>query len=101
MRRRIDISKTRRNEHEYVKRRDALRRRGKRLGLPCWLCGYPIDYDLDYRDAMSFTADHETAVAVGGSMLGPLKPAHRSCNSRRGVGRKLKDIPKPKTFRRW
>lgn len=90
-----------RNDHSYVKRRDALRRRAKRLGLPCWLCGYPFDFTLDYRDPMAFTADHIHAVAAGGSMTGELRPAHRSCNSRRGVGRVPKAVPKPVTARDW
>lgn len=90
-----------RNDHEYVKRRDALRRRGKRLRLPCWICGHPIDYDLESPDPMSFTADHVVPVGVGGSMTGELRPAHRSCNSRRGVGRAVTEIPKPVTHRRW
>nr|WP_265087383.1 HNH endonuclease [Nanchangia anserum] len=32
---------------------------------------------------MSFTADHVHELAKGGHLLGELKPAHRSCNSRR------------------
>lgn len=90
-----------RNAHGYVKKREALRRRTKRLGLPCWLCGYPIDTDLDYRHPMSFTADHVVPVVAGGSMTGELKPAHRSCNSRRGGGRQVKPLPKPVTARQW
>jgi hypothetical protein len=42
---------------------------------------------------MSFTADHVEAIANGGSMTGALRPAHRSCNSRRGAGRDVRIIP--------
>jgi hypothetical protein len=46
---------------------------------PCWLCG-----EGD-RDGDPFTADHVTALELGGTnRLSNLAKAHRSCNSRRG-----------------
>ena len=75
---------TARNDHTYVKRRDALRRRAYKADAPCHLCGRPIDWDAHYLDPWAFTADHEDAVAAGGSMHGKLLPAHRRCNSSRG-----------------
>lgn len=68
----------------YKAKREALKRRGKREQLPCWICRMPIDYDLDWRDAMAYTYDHVKPVNAGGSMRGEGRPAHRSCNSRRG-----------------
>jgi hypothetical protein len=77
---------SRRNDHSYVKRRDALKRKARAGNWPCHLCRGdkgPILYDEDYRHPLSFTADHIDAVAAGGRMLGQLAPAHRSCNSKR------------------
>lgn len=52
----------------------------------CWICGEPIDLTLHYQNPMAGTADHLDAVGTGGHILGELRPAHRSCNSRRGTG---------------
>ena len=76
---------TMRNDHSYVQRREALKRVAMKKNLPCHLCGDPIDYTAPYTDRRAFTADHIEPIAAGGSMTGPLKPAHRSCNSRRGA----------------
>lgn len=76
---------TMRNDHTYVKHRDALRRIAQRKNLPCHLCGQPIDWDAHWASGKAFTADHIDAVATGGHMHGKLKPAHRSCNSQRGA----------------
>lgn len=69
------------SDRTYLRRRDALRRRED----PCWICQAAIDYTLDYRDPMSFTADHIDPVSLGGdNRRGELQAAHRSCNARRG-----------------
>ena len=73
-----------RNNKQYADLRDALRRKGRRLNLPCWLCGHAIDYELPWKHPMSYTYDHVEAVGNGGAMRGEGRPAHRSCNSRRG-----------------
>lgn len=77
-------------------RRTALRRRVAAQGLPCHLCGEPIDYSLttwrDPRDGrvkrhpMSFELDELVPVSKGGDPLDPsnVAPAHRICNQRRG-----------------
>lgn len=89
-------------DRAYRAKRDALRRQSKARNAPCHLCGYSIDYDLDYKHPMSFTADHLVPVALGGSMTGQLAPAHRSCNSRRGTQGLDGPLPdKPKTTRQW
>jgi len=96
-------NKTYRNDRAYVAKREALKRQARKTGAPCHLCGKPFDFDLDWKAPMAFTADHIEAVAAGGSMTGSLKPAHRSCNSRRGK-KSLNDLPTvtaPKTSRDW
>lgn len=52
----------------------------------CWKCGDKIDMTLHYNDPMAWTADHVQSLANGGNPydLANLKPAHRSCNSKRG-----------------
>lgn len=90
-----------RNDHSYTKKRDALKRQCKANNKPCALCGKPIDYTLPYTHAMSFTADHIEAIANGGKMLGPLQPAHRSCNSRKGANQAVKEVREPKPSRDW
>ena len=92
---------TYRNDTKYVAKRDALKRQARKNSAPCWLCGHSIDYDLDWKHPMSFTADHIEAVANGGSMTGALAPAHRSCNSRRGKRAPTRPLEKPKTTRDW
>lgn len=76
----------------YRREQAALKRRTKDEQLPCgygspsgWGCGDQIDTTLPATDAMSFTADHDNALANGGALLGQvLVPMHRSCNSRKG-----------------
>ncbi|MBC3989345.1 HNH endonuclease [Streptomyces sp. AC563] len=56
------------------------------MGLPCWLCGHNIGYNLDPRHPLSFTLDHLVPLSRGGSLLDPAnaRSAHRRCNSARG-----------------
>lgn len=84
------------DDREYRKRTKALRA----LRHDCWLCGEPIDYTLPYTDAMSFTADHVHARSKGGALLGELRAAHRSCNSRRS-NRGTTVTQTPKTVLTW
>lgn len=75
----------------YRRQQAALKRRTKIEHLPCgysspsgWGCGEQIDTDLPSTDAMSFTADHDEALANGGRLVGQtLVPMHRRCNSRK------------------
>jgi 5-methylcytosine-specific restriction endonuclease McrA len=92
-----------RNDHGYVVKREALKRWARENNEPCALCSRPFDFDLDWFHPMSFTADHVTPISRGGSLLGPLQPAHRACNSRRG-NRDLADVRRvqaPRTSRQW
>ena len=94
---------TYRNDRAYVAKREALQRQARKNNTPCHLCGQPFNFDLEWKHPMSFTADHIDAVANGGSMTGALKPAHRSCNSRRGKKplNSTRATPVPKTSREW
>lgn len=58
----------------------------------CWKCGKDIDMSLANGHPMQWTADHVQSMANGGAalQLSNLKPAHRSCNSKRG--RALQDF---------
>jgi 5-methylcytosine-specific restriction endonuclease McrA len=77
-----------RNTRAYRRRSAKVRREAG----TCWICEHPIDPNLDWRDPMSATADHVIPLNAGGRILGELRPAHRSCNSRRGDGT---NTPKP------
>lgn len=76
----------------YRRAQAALKRRTKVQHLPCgygspsgWGCGEQIDTDLPKEHKRSFTADHDTALANGGRLVGQvLVPMHRDCNSRKG-----------------
>lgn len=87
-------------------RRDALRKRVAAMGLPCHLCGLPIDYSLTTytdptdgktkRHPMSFELDELLPVSKGGSPfdMSNVAPAHRICNQKRG-NKTLRKAPKP------
>lgn len=76
------MSRNDRNGH----RRRILRNRVKAMGLPCALCGDPIDYSLPAGDPWSYELDEIVPVSLGGSELDPdnVQPAHRICNQRKG-----------------
>lgn len=67
-------------------RRRALRARLAAMGLPCAICGMPIDYSLPAGDPLSFEVDEIVPVSLGGDPLDPLnvQPAHRACNQAKG-----------------
>ena len=90
-----------RDNKQYADLRDALRRKGRRLNLPCWICGHAIDYDLHWKHPMSYTYDHLHSLASGGAVRGEGRPAHRSCNSRRGNQRETPTVTPPETTREW
>ena len=66
------------------------------MGLPCHLCGKPIDYSLttwvdpkdgrEKRHPLSFELDEIVPISKGGSHLDMenVAPAHRICNQKRG-----------------
>ena len=76
------MSRNDRNGH----RRRILRNRVRQMGLPCAICGRPIDYSLPAGDPWSYELDEIVPVALGGSELDPenVQPAHRICNERKG-----------------
>ncbi|WP_326808167.1 HNH endonuclease [Streptomyces sp. NBC_01775] len=86
-----------RNGRPYRRLVDAQRR----LGLPCWICGHNIGYQLDARHPLSFTLDHLVPLSRGGSLLDPAnaRSAHRRCNSARG--NRTTAQPPARASRRW
>lgn len=67
----------------------------------CWLCGGAIDMQLPPTHARAFTLDHLVPLSRGGELDGEVKPAHRSCNSSRGDGRRTKRGATPPTLLDW
>lgn len=63
-------------------RRRALVRRVKAMGMPCWICGMPIDAALPAGHPLSFELDELVPVSKGGSPTDPANVAgvHRLCN---------------------
>lgn len=88
----------RRELRAYRKAATALKRKARRHNLRCHLCGEPFDWSLPYYDGMAFTADHLSPLGGGGHILGTLLPAHRSCNAKKGDGKR---VSRTKTTRAW
>lgn len=67
-------------------RRRALAARVKAMGMPCWICGLPIDPMRKAGDPLSFELDELVPVSKGGSPVDPgnVAPSHRCCNAWRG-----------------
>ena len=86
-----------RNLRAYRRAAARLRRTAEPI---CWICGGDIDLELPHTHADSFTADHVEPLALGGSPVGELRPAHRSCNTRRGDTTRTPP-PAPPTSRSW
>lgn len=80
--------------------------RVKKSSQICWLCGEAIDLTLDHPDPMSYSTDHIESVkslpANDPRLTDPrnMRPAHLSCNSRRGDGTR-DPIKRLRTSRRW
>lgn len=78
--------------------------RQRALGLPCWLCGRDIAYEITGPEAgrhpLAFTLDHLVPLSRGGELLDPAnaRSAHRRCNSRRG---NRLTTAQPRASRRW
>ena len=67
-------------------RRTKLRASVAAEGLPCHLCGKPIDYSLPAGHPMCFELDEIVPVSRGGDPYDRdnVAPAHRACNQARG-----------------
>lgn len=63
-------------------RRRALAARVKAMGMPCWICGLPIDPMRKAGDPLSFELDELVPVSKGGSPVDfeNTAGAHRACN---------------------
>lgn len=83
--------------------RDRHRAQIRRTRPPCGICGEPIDYDLHWRNPMSFVVDHIVPLARGGAdTLENKQAAHRACN--RAKSSKLPDELLPRSYvttRHW
>lgn len=61
-------------------------------GSDCYLCGLPIDFDLNWPDPQSPSLDHVTPLARGGThTLDNVAMTHLRCNIRKGA----KEAPRP------
>lgn len=73
--------------------RNALRKRVAAMGLPCHLCGQPIDYTLPAGHPLAFELDELVPLASlppearSAAATDPrnVAPAHRICNEKRGA----------------
>ncbi len=91
------LARNGRNRRDYRRAVTTLRR----TATVCHLCGQGIDPDLPPSHPWAFTADHVVPVGLGGDILGQLQPAHRTCNSRKGIGRTAPQTQPLRTSRRW
>jgi 5-methylcytosine-specific restriction endonuclease McrA len=78
--------------------RTNLRNRVRAMGLPCAICGKPIDYSLDWwvdpkdgrrkRHPWSYELDEIVPISKGGSPtdISNVQPVHRCCNQMKGDG---------------
>lgn len=56
----------------------------------CWICGDAIDLALRHPHRMSWSLDHVKPLSTHPELAhdeSNLRPAHLSCNSKRGVGK--------------
>ena len=68
-----------------MSRSKAVRTRARTLhratGMPCWICGKPINYNAPHLDPGEFVVDHIIPIARGGpDVIENTAPAHRACN---------------------
>ena len=88
----------------YSGQRKALRARYRSLGLPCALCGQPIDYSLPAGHPDSFELDEIIPISKippelrAKAAVDPknTQPAHRRCNARRGAKFMHEAAPPPR-----
>ena len=70
-------------------RRRQLKARVRAMGLPCALCGQPIDYARPYdaRDPLCWVLDEILPVSKGGDPLdfSNVQPLHNRCNQVKGA----------------
>jgi len=65
-----------------------LRRQQQAKGLPCWLCGQDIRYDLKWPDPQSFSLDHARPLSEFPELAEDpenFRSSHLSCNIGRGT----------------
>lgn len=79
----------------WRRKREELRAKG----LPCHICGQPIDYSLPASSPRCFVADHVNPLAYGGDVY-DIAPAHRECNGKRGT-KAVRDVVVIPRSREW
>lgn len=67
-------------------KRDVLWKRVKAMGMPCHICGMPIDPELPAGHPLSFELDEIVPVSKGGraDVMENVASSHRCCNQWRG-----------------
>lgn len=68
--------------------------RGRRLNLPCCLCGQPIDYSIPSTEESGCTVQHVRSRKHFPHLTwdpSNWAPAHRGCNSSDGAGENLRE----------
>lgn len=68
---------------------EQLKRAQRAKKLPCFLCGQPIDYDLEYPHPDSFSVEHIIPRSVDPRLAedpGNIQSSHLRCNQSRGNG---------------
>lgn len=70
-----------------TRRMRRLKQEQRAKGLPCWLCGQPIDYTLSDDDPDAFSVDHVKPWSTHPHLRedpANLRSAHLRCNKGRG-----------------
>jgi hypothetical protein len=78
-----------RSTRRWAKIRAQFREWCAKRNEPCWLCGQPIDYELQWPHPMAWSPDHYLTVAEHpehAEDIGNLRASHFDCNNRRGKG---------------
>lgn len=74
------------------------RRELRALGLHCWICGQPINYEAHKDDPDSFEYDHAKSIKAHPELADDPangRPSHKRCNGTKGAGEMLAGIGTP------
>jgi len=70
----------------YQRLRKIFRAECESNNAPCWLCGMPIDYSVEWPHADAFELDHFYPRSTHPELTedrGNFRPSHRACNNER------------------
>ena len=79
---------TGRSTRRYKADKATFREQCRETNAPCWLCGNPINYTLDYPHPESWSLDHEHTVSAHPELAedpANYRPSHLDCNRQRGT----------------